>query len=214
MGMTRTIARLLTIKPLAQDGPRGWRFRHTTEVDKMAWLAAGTGAICRPLRLLVVAALLWAFGQNIAIGQTCGTDYTIKEGETLAQVAARVYSNPAQWTVIFYANQDRLGDNVSLLQPGVALRLPCIGGAQAAPALPPVATTPAQRPAHTGFIISSLVRRVEFLTADGFAPYTGRSIEGGGMITQVIDSAMSLIKEEAKGRFDYGISWSTTGRPT
>src|SRR5262249_49652694 len=41
--------------------------------------------------------------------QTCGTDYTIREGETLAQIAARVYGNPAQWTIIFYANQDRLG---------------------------------------------------------------------------------------------------------
>ena len=163
----------------------------------MAWLAAGTGAICRRLRILVVAALLGALGQNIAIAQTCGTDYTIKEGETLAQVAARVYGNPAQWTVIFYSNQDRLGDSVSLLQPGLALRLPCIGGALAAPALPPIATTPALRPADTGFIISSSVRRVEFLTADGFAPYTGRSLEGGSMITHVIDSAMGLIKEEA-----------------
>jgi polar amino acid transport system substrate-binding protein len=48
---------------------------------------------------------------------------------------------------------------------------------------------------------------VEFLTADGFAPYTGRSLEGGGMLTQIISSAMTLIKEESKGRFDYGISW-------
>jgi hypothetical protein len=50
--MTRALARLSAIKPLAQDGPRGWRFSHT---------------------------------------------------------------NPSQWTVIFYANQDRLGDNVSML---------------------------------------------------------------------------------------------------
>jgi polar amino acid transport system substrate-binding protein len=201
------LARLSTIKPACANGPTGGRFKRTTEVDSMAWLAAGTGAICRPLRILVVAALLAALGQNIAIAQTCGMDYTVKEGETLAQVAARVYGNPAQWTVIFYANQDRLGDSVSLLRPGLALRLPCIGGAQAPPALPPVATTLAKRPADAGFIISSLVRRVEFLTADGFAPFTGRSLEGGGMLTEVIDSAMSLIKEEAKGRFDYGISW-------
>src|SRR5262245_49305980 len=69
----------------------------------------------------------------------------IKEGETLAQIAARVYGNPAQWTIIFYVNQDRLGTNVSLLVPGFTLRLPCIGGAQQqAQPLPPIATTPAQ----------------------------------------------------------------------
>ena len=57
------------------------------------------------------------------------------------------------------------------------------------------------------FVISSLVNRVEFLTADGFAPYTGRALEGGGMLTHVVSSAMNLIKEESKGRFDFGVSW-------
>ena len=111
--------------------------------------------------------------------------------------------------MIFYANQDRLGTNESLLVPGLALRLPCIGGSQQAQPLPQIATTPAQAPTagETAFIISSLLRRVEFLTADGFSPYTGRSLEGGGMLTQVISTAMGLIKEESKGRFDYGISW-------
>ena len=62
-----------------------------------------------------------------ADAQTCGTEYTIKDGETLAQIAGRVYGNPTQWTVIFYANQDRLGANMSLLVPGLSIRLPCIG---------------------------------------------------------------------------------------
>jgi polar amino acid transport system substrate-binding protein len=172
----------------------------------MAWLAAGSGAIWRPVAIVVVAGLVAAFGGTLASAQTCGTEYKLKEGETLAQIAARVYGNPAQWTVIFYANQDRLGDNVSMLVPGLALRLPCIGGTQSPTALPPAATTPATPP-ETGFIISAVLRRVEFLTADGFAPYTGRALEGGGMLTQVIDQAMSQIKAEAKGRFDYGISW-------
>jgi polar amino acid transport system substrate-binding protein len=167
----------------------------------------------RPRCLLAVLAILAGVGvlrTDFAAAQTCGTEYALKEGETLAQIAARVYGNPAQWTVIFYANQDRLGDNVSMLVPGLALRLPCIGGQQPPTVLPPAADPPgpsAQTPPETGFIISSVLRRVEFLTADGFAPYTGRSLEGGGMLTQVLASAMGLIKEEAKGRFDYGISW-------
>jgi polar amino acid transport system substrate-binding protein len=67
------------------------------------------------------------------------------------------------------------------------------------------------------FIISSLVRRVDFLTADGFAAYTGRSLEGGGMLTQLINTAMGHIKDEANGRFDYDVSrvndWSAHLRP-
>src|SRR5215510_1975553 len=157
---------------------------------------------------LVALAAAGVLPPTAASAQTCGTDYTIKEGETLAQIAARVYGNPSQWTIIFYANQDRLGTNVSLLIPGFTLRLPCVGGAQQSQ-LPPIATTPAQTqaPSEQAIFISSMVRRVEFLTADGFAPYTGRSLEAGGMLTQVIAAAMGVVKDEAKGRFDYGVSW-------
>ena len=174
---------------------------------------AGSGdfrcALGRLLGTLIVLGAVAVSRPEVTAAQTCGTDYTIKEGETLAQIAARVYGNPTQWTVIFYANQDRLGMSESLLVPGFTLRLPCIGGSLQPQPLPQIATTPAQAPTPTeaSFIISSLLRRVEFLTADGFSPYTGRSLEGGGMLTQVITSAMGLVKEEAKGRFDYGVSW-------
>jgi polar amino acid transport system substrate-binding protein len=139
--------------------------------------------------------------------QTCGSDYVLKEGDTLAQIATRAYGDPAQWTILLYANQDRLGTNGSLLVSGLALKVPCVSGLQPKP-LPPIATTPAH--AATGPEAaqgSSLVRRVEFLTADGYTPYTGRFLEGGGMLTEVISAAMALVKEETKGRFDYSISW-------
>ena len=173
----------------------------------MFWPIGGV-RLRRVSAILIAAMAVGLMRPSSALAQTCGTDYAIKEGETLAEIAGRIYGNPTQWTVIFYANQDRLSGNVSLLVPGLALRLPCIGGTQPGP-LPVIATTPAQAPATGGpaFIISKFVRRVEFLTADGFAPYTGRSLEGGGMLTHVINSAMGLIKEEGKGRFDYGVSW-------
>jgi polar amino acid transport system substrate-binding protein len=169
----------------------------------------GAGWLTRAFAMLAAVAAVAGYPQSErAHAQTCGKEYTIKDNETLAQIAARVYGNPTQWTVIFYANQDRLGGNMSLLVPGLSIRLPCIGGQQPAPAAqttaPPAPVQPAEPPK---FIISSLLRRVEFLTADGFAPYTGRSLEGGGMLTQVIDASMALVKEESKGRFDYGISW-------
>lgn len=175
----------------------------------MLRLGADTARLWRVLGALIAICVVGLSRPDAAAAQTCGIDYTIKEGETLAQIAARAYGNPTQWTVIFYANQDRLGTNESLLVPGLALRLPCIGGSQQPQSLPQIATTPAQTAAasEAAFIISALLRRVEFLTADGFSPYTGRSLEGGGMLTQVIGAAMGLIKDEAKGRFDYGISW-------
>src|SRR5262245_8752451 len=58
--------------------------------------------------------------------QTCGSDYALKEGDSLAQLAAKVYGSVAHWTVIFYANQDRLGSNASLIAPGFVIRIPCL----------------------------------------------------------------------------------------
>jgi polar amino acid transport system substrate-binding protein len=104
-----------------------------------------------------------------------------------------------------------MGANASLLVPGLSIRIPCIGGqspaASAAPAEP--AASPAQTgPASNGEIeLSSVVKRIEFLTADGYTPFTDRSLPNGGMMTQIIGTAMDLIKQQSNGNFTYSVSW-------
>jgi polar amino acid transport system substrate-binding protein len=159
-----------------------------------------------------VLAVSTMLGQGAASAQTCGSEYTVRDGDTLSSVAARAYGNPAQWTLIFYANQDRLGANVSLLVPGLAIRIPCPGGTSgaAAPATTPPATASQSLsgPApDSQILISSVVRHMETLTADGYPPYTGRALEGGGMLTEVVTTALNIVKVESKGKFDFGISW-------
>jgi polar amino acid transport system substrate-binding protein len=171
-----------------------WEASRRRVSDIMGGLAAVLLAICLPL--------------TSAKAQMCGSDYILKEGDTLARLATQVYGDPAQWTIILYANQDRFGSSEPLLVPGVSLKLPCIGGLQAQRPLPPIATTPAQATAvPEAAYVSAPVRRIEFLTADGYSPYTGRSLESGGMLTEVIGAAMALVKQETKGRFEYSISW-------
>jgi polar amino acid transport system substrate-binding protein len=145
-------------------------------------------------------------------GQTCGSDYTIKDGESLADIASRVYGSPSQWTLIFYANQDRMGANASMLVPGLSIRIPCIGGQQpTAPVAAAPGTGPGASPAAPGadedMELSSVVKRIEFLTADGFTPFTDRSLPNGGLITHLVSSAMDLIKERSGGGFSYNVSW-------
>jgi polar amino acid transport system substrate-binding protein len=142
--------------------------------------------------------------------QTCGTDYVIRENETLRDIAQRAYGDPQQWSVIYYANGDKLGSNATLLVPGLSIRIPCIGQkpAERAAASPPAPAQPAAPPSSAGTIeLSSLVRRIEFLTADGAEPFTGRSLLNGGMLTDMLSASMKLVKDQSKGGFDYGISW-------
>ena len=150
--------------------------------------------------------------QTSATAQTCGSDYTIKQGESLADIAARAYGSASQWTLIFYANQDRMGANASLLVPGLNVRIPCLAGQQpspapAAPATPPVQQSSSSSGTSDAIELSSAVRRIEFLTADGLNPYTDRSLSKGGMITHIIGAAMDLIKDQSAGNFSYNISW-------
>jgi polar amino acid transport system substrate-binding protein len=162
---------------------------------------------CMHWRIVAIALLLGLSGLAGRAGaQTCGADYTVKEGESLADIAARVYGSSSQWTLIFYANQDRMGANASLLVPGLSIRIPCLGGQQSA--TPSPAPTSPSSPAGPGEMeLSSVVRRIEFLTADGLTPFTDRSLPSGGMITQIVTTAMDLIKEQSQGSFAYNVSW-------
>ncbi len=163
---------------------------------------------------VLLSAAVWAHGQA-AQAQTCGADYTIKEGESLADVATRVYGSSAQWPLIFYANQDRMGANASMLVPGLSIRIPCMAGkASAAPApapaiaVAPPADTPSGAAFSSGDIeLSSVVRQIQFLTADGYTPFTDRTLPNGGMITNIVSASMNLIKEQSGGSFGYNVSW-------
>jgi polar amino acid transport system substrate-binding protein len=142
--------------------------------------------------------------------QTCGGEYTLKAGDTLADIARTVYGSASQWNIIYYANQDRLGNNATLLVPGQLLRIPCLAGSEKPAAAAPAETSPAGIPPTNElapFQLSSMLKRIEFLTAEGYAPFTGRDLPQGGMVIDLIQEAMNLIKEQAKGAFDYQVSW-------
>jgi polar amino acid transport system substrate-binding protein len=97
-----------------------------------------------------------------------------------------------------------------MLVPGLKLRIPCLGAQTdtSPPSTPPVAGAPTEDQASSQQIeLSSLVKRIEFLTADGYTPFTDRSLANGGMFTNIVSAAMDLIKEQPGRNFSYNISW-------
>jgi polar amino acid transport system substrate-binding protein len=155
------------------------------------------------LCLILIVILI---SQNIrsAVAQTCGREYTLKEGDNLADIARSAYGSPSQWTVLFHANQNKLGPNGSFFAPGMAITIPCIQEEQRTQT--PTLSTIGPK-ASDQFEISPILKRIEFLTADNFAPYTDRSLPQGGLTTALITAGMTLIKEQAKGKFDFRINW-------
>ncbi len=132
----------------------------------------------RSTRVMVglVTVLVATCSQSSAgIAQTCGSEYVLKEGDTLGSDR-----HTSVW-------RSRAMDDHSLRQSGsprsqcvffwflaLALKVPCLSGLQPQQPLPPIATTPAQAVTvpEAAFCTSSLVRRVELLTAEGYTPYT------------------------------------------
>jgi polar amino acid transport system substrate-binding protein len=163
-------------------------------------------------RVLGLAAALVAFSPA-SFAQTCGNAYVVKDGESLADIAARVYGASQQWTLIFYANQDRLGAKTSILTPGLSLWIPCLGSqpqtAKTEIPPPPSPSAPqaaASSPADS-IKLSPFVRHIDLLTADGYPPFTGRSLSNGGMMAHLVSACMDLIKEQSADRFDYTMVW-------
>lgn len=77
-----------------------------------------------------------------------GGTYTVRAGDTLGTIAARVLGNSARWAEIYELNRDRIA-NPNIIHPGQVLRLP--GGAK------PPAPAPAPAPApSTGSALSKM----------------------------------------------------------
>lgn len=53
-----------------------------------------------------------------------GGTYTVREGDTLFDIARKQLGQASRWTELYEANRATLGENLENLRPGVTLRLP------------------------------------------------------------------------------------------
>lgn len=123
---------------------------------------------------------------NSAIAATCGEDYLVASGDSLASISRQVYDDNEKWTVIYNANIDILGEDPSVLEVGMALSLPCLDTE--------VTTEPDVAVAETVAIASNRSvlggERLRLLTGDNYYPFTDRRLPAGGLATDLIDHAL------------------------
>jgi Tfp pilus assembly protein FimV len=55
-----------------------------------------------------------------------GSNYTVRDGDTLSSIALSAYGNGNQWHEIYIANTQVIGNNPSVLTPGAVLYIPQI----------------------------------------------------------------------------------------
>lgn len=132
---------------------------------------------------------------------TCGGTYTVRSGDSLSGIAARVYGDPKAFQFIFSANADTIGDNPSLIKVGNALNIPCIDS-----------TTESTAPQLT---VERGVERLPFpnqrqmrlMTGTDWAPFTNEDQEQGGMLVEMVNAALSKSDQKPEYKIDFVNDW-------
>jgi polar amino acid transport system substrate-binding protein len=158
---------------------------------------------------LVVAALTLVSGFFAPGAQalTCGEKYTVQSGDTLNALAREAYGLANKWTLIFYANQKQFG-NGPILEPGKQLNIPCIKAPEDVSIEPAGvnARSNVDAPDAGQIEVSRIKGDVQLLTAGDYQPFTDRALPAGGMITEIVNTALATLQTEAQGP-GYQISW-------
>ena len=148
---------------------------------------------------VILGALVLAFGHTTAQAQSCGATYSVVRGDSLSRIAISAYRSAQKWSLIYYANQQTIGSDPSHIRPGQRLRIPCADGATTAAAAPAA-------PATTAAITTSATGGFSLLTADDYRPFTDRGLPAGGMITDIVRTALETQQKAASGP-SFEISW-------
>ena len=159
--------------------------------------------------ILFGALIALGFSFSHASAETCGGVYKIKRGDTLSQIADGLYKDARKWTAVYNANTAVIGDSPNPVFVGMKLQLPCINGL-------PTGLEGGQVPSEvvvTAPAVTKVVKqarvqdgqalKVKLLTADDYAPFTHKDSPNGGLITEIVDAAMT----SASGKGGYDIHW-------
>ena len=156
-------------------------------------------------RTVLLLALLMAVAFSpSASAQTCGENYAVKSGDTLSGIAEVAYGKNRLWQIVYRANRKLIGKDPTFIFPGQSLKIPCSKKVAKAPAPKTVAATAAATGTITGAAL--LANKIKLLTADDYRPFTDRALPAGGMITDIVQTALRSQKKLGNGP-EFDVSW-------
>ncbi|MCH2163383.1 MAG: transporter substrate-binding domain-containing protein [Marinovum sp.] len=138
------------------------------------------------LRRFVIS-LLATVGLATTAAANCGGERIVQAGDTILGLAAEAYGDPEKWTLIYYANQNKLTGNFAIAV-GTRLMIPC---------------APGQEPKFDATPLQQVDAELKLVTGSNFAPFTDTAWPGQGMVTELINAAMEMTPEPVP----YAIAW-------
>lgn len=146
-------------------------------------------------QLITAAGLaLLALAARPAAAETCGGVYTVQPGDSLSGIADRMYKDAGKWSAIHSRNTATIGPMPEAIRVGMKLSLACLeglplglpGGKEITAAAPAAAVPVRVQPGT-----AAVRKKINLLTGDDYAPFTSKSAHNGGLITDVVNAAMT-----------------------
>lgn len=178
-----------------------------------------------------LTALIGAFGLTAMFGAgaeaqslACGGEYIIKRGDTLQKVTRMAYGEGLSWRFIYKANKAVVGPNPSAIEIGMKIKVPCRRGQKpgvTTQAAKPKASAPSTAtsasvattatPAATNVSLPLNVPGVatpgsstfRFVTGSDWRPFQDQELQNGGMITEIVDTAMETQRGADGHKIDF-----------
>lgn len=130
----------------------------------------------------------------------CGQDYTVARGDTLSLIAERAYNNSRSFQLIYNANSDVIGSNPGIIEVGARFFIPCLDGAVA----PSTADASVIRTEPTvEEVVPAEEQVISIVTGTGWAPFQNEDQEQGGMLTEILNVALSKVADQDGYKIDF-----------
>ncbi|MCV2866265.1 transporter substrate-binding domain-containing protein [Albidovulum sediminicola] len=143
-----------------------------------------------------------AFFGSASAQQACST-YVVQDGDTIGTIAIQAYGT-LDYQIVFNANRERIGNDISGLKPGTELILPCPDGRLTADApIPDVAKSAEASASRTTPAVDDYKPKVKFVTGGDWYPFTDEGLTGGGFLIRLVETAMHRAGNDRK----YLIGW-------
>ncbi|MCV2870602.1 transporter substrate-binding domain-containing protein [Defluviimonas sp. WL0002] len=139
--------------------------------------------------LPVSALCAGAFLGTASAQEACST-YVVQEGDTIGNIAIKAYG-VLDYQIVFNANRDKIGNDISGLKPGTELVLPCADGRLTADAATPDVVKSTQASAsRSTTAIDDYKPKIKFVTGGDWYPFTDEGLSGGGFLIRLVETAM------------------------
>jgi phage tail protein X len=125
-----------------------------------------------------------------AAAQEACTTYTVKDGDTMGDIAFTAYGS-YNYQMIFNANREAIANNTNNLPAGLQLILPCEDGRLTADSqLSTVIETENERFEENRSGDRPYEPALKFVTSNNWKPFADESLPGGGIYVQMASTAM------------------------